>query len=206
MDRLVQAQATINHFIWASIQATIRAIIQATIQASIQALVSLTIWGLHHVHQIPSRLYAPITACHCRHVAPVLPSSHPLPSLILHFDSSRLLHLLMSSGSSPNRKLFGEETMQIPTSWEDIFVKPGCWWDPIPFKIKSKWNVLQVKSHFGEHATVYCATRTFLQAFPKKMRRVIVWLPSIGIIGMCGAFGCADFNNALLILRMNLLS
>jgi hypothetical protein len=29
---------------------------------------------------------------------------------------------------------------------------------------------------------------------------LIVWLPSTGIIGMCGAFGCADFNNALLIL------
>jgi hypothetical protein len=73
----------------------------------------------------------------------------------------------MSSGSSPNRTLFGEETMQILTSGEDVFVKLDADDNPIPAKIKSNWNVLQVKSHFGEHATVYCVTRTF-KLFPRK--------------------------------------
>jgi hypothetical protein len=63
--------------------------------------------------------------------------------------------------------MFGEETMQIPTSREDVFVRLDADDNPIPAKIKSKWNVLQVKSHFGEHARVYCATRTF-KLFPRK--------------------------------------
>jgi hypothetical protein len=87
----------------------------------------------------------------------------------------------MSSGSSSNGILFVEETMQIPTSGEDVFVKLDADENPIPVKVKSQWTVPQLKSEFGEHATVYLCNKN-LQAFPKKLRRVIVWLPSLDII------------------------
>jgi hypothetical protein len=88
----------------------------------------------------------------------------------------------MSSGSSPNRILFGEESMQIPTSRDDVFVKLDADENPIPpVKIKGKLTVLQVKSHFGEHATVYLCNNN-LQTFPKTLCCSIVWLPSMRII------------------------
>jgi hypothetical protein len=47
----------------------------------------------------------------------------------------RRLHLV----TSPNRTLFGEESMQIPTSGGDVLSQAGCWWESNTcFKIKNQ--------------------------------------------------------------------
>jgi hypothetical protein len=89
----------------------------------------------------------------------------------------------MNSGYSPHRTLSGELAMQLPTTkGEDVFVRLDADENPVPVKIKSqKWTVPQVKSLFGEHATVYLCNKN-LQTFPKKLRGSIMWLPSMKIV------------------------
>jgi hypothetical protein len=80
---------------------------------------SVSYYKLIHMHRADCHFFAIIRQSTIRS------SIQPL----LHFDSSRRLHVLMSSGSSPNRILFVEEPMQIPTSGGDVL---SSWMLPIP--------------------------------------------------------------------------